>query len=65
MVLCVLCSHLFIYHSRVSFIELFVFLYCFAQTLPVMNLFELSRNFYNKGPDWLVEKYQKQHDSMC
>ena len=28
----------------------------------MVNLFELSKNFHNRGPEWLVERYiQQQH----
>ncbi|KAK7108804.1 uncharacterized protein [Littorina saxatilis] len=30
--------------------------------ISVVNLFELSKNFHNKGPDWLIDRYiQQQH----
>ncbi|KAH9500627.1 hypothetical protein Btru_077157 [Bulinus truncatus] len=28
--------------------------------LPIVNLFELSKNFHNQGPAWLVERYIQQ-----
>ncbi|XP_059166381.1 uncharacterized protein LOC131948723 isoform X2 [Physella acuta] len=28
--------------------------------LQVVNLFELSRNFHHRGPDWLIERYIEQ-----
>ena len=32
------------------------------QKISVVNLFELSKNFHNRGPDWLIERYiQQQH----
>ena len=32
------------------------------QKISVVNLFELSKNFHNRGPDWLLDRYiQQQH----
>ncbi|CAL1543054.1 unnamed protein product [Lymnaea stagnalis] len=31
---------------------------------PVVNLFELSKNFHNQGPAWLVERYIQQQQPL-
>ncbi|KAL8566979.1 hypothetical protein ACOMHN_059779 [Nucella lapillus] len=34
----------------------------YPQKLSVVNLFELSKNFHHRGPDWLMDRYiQQQH----
>ncbi|KAK7503175.1 hypothetical protein BaRGS_00005440 [Batillaria attramentaria] len=32
--------------------------------VSVVNLFELSKNFHNRGPDWLVERYIQQQQPL-
>lgn len=35
-----------------------------SNQISVVNLFELSKNFHNRGPEWLVERYIQQQQPL-